>query len=103
MKNRVLPEAVRDADKAAAWYERHVPGLGSCFLDEVARVYASIRAAPDAAPLLEAIPLKEVVRRRRLQRFPYLVIYQCLPSEIVVLTVAHERRHHGFWSDRLQN
>lgn len=103
MKVRVLREAVRDADAAATWYERHVSGLGREFLDQVNDTYELIRTAPDAASLLETVPVKEIVRRRRLKRFPYLVIYQCLPTHVVVLTVAHERRHPKFWTNRLQS
>jgi hypothetical protein len=37
-----------------------------------------------------------------LRRFPYLVVYQILDDQILVLAVAHASRDQDFWKGRLR-
>ena len=47
-------------------------------------------------------PLGEEVRRCRLARFPYGLIYTIDKGDILVLVVAHLHRRPDYWRDRLQ-
>jgi toxin ParE2 len=47
-------------------------------------------------------PLSEGIRRCRLGRFPYGLIYAMDNSDIVVLAVAHLHRRPDYWRDRLK-
>jgi hypothetical protein len=60
-----------------------------------------IGQAPQSASLLESYIGRYEVRRRRLNRFPHLVIYSCWPGEVVVVAVSHIRREPLYWLDRL--
>ncbi len=42
-----------------------------------------------------------VIRRARLSRFPYAVIFMALGTEIRVLAVAHAKRRPGYGLDRV--
>ena len=60
--------------------------------------------AGDAAAhkeLLERLSSRLGVRRFRLTRFPYGIIYQVSADTISVLAFAHHRRHPLYWRDRL--
>jgi len=41
------------------------------------------------------------IRRCRLHRFPYSVIYTQDGADILVLAVAHQHRKPGYWRKRL--
>jgi plasmid stabilization system protein ParE len=45
-------------------------------------------------------PLAKTVRRRRLNSFPYGIIYRVKPDEIRILTVMHLHRRPNYWRDR---
>jgi len=92
---RFLSPAEWEMVQAARYYESKVPVLGSEFLSEVQRIVKGIGANPEAAPRV-----KGEIRRRILRRFPYAVLYQIDPDEIVILAVMHLRRHPNYWHGR---
>ena len=95
MPARFLSPAEWEMVQAARYYQSKVPVLGSEFLSEVQRVVKGIEAHPEAAP-----KVKGDIRRRILNRFPYAVLYQIDPDEIVILAVMHLRRHPDYWHGR---
>jgi toxin ParE1/3/4 len=97
----VLPEAELEASEAAVWYEDQAEGLGGDFLTEVRIAFKRIGQAPQAAAVLESYSGPFEVRRYRLKRFPYLVIYSCRPAEAIVVAVSHVRRDSLYWLERL--
>lgn len=94
------PEVERDVAKAAAWYNRKRPGLGSEFVEEIIRVWDALAENP----LLHSRrhPTKNV-RWRYPDRFPYRVIYQVQEkaSFVLVVAVLHAARHDRRWQKRL--
>lgn len=60
-----------------------------------------IQLLPGSAPrwLLEA-PFE--IRRAKVKRHPYLVIYAVLEDQLVVLAIAHTNRNPGYWRDRME-
>ena len=79
------------------WHAAQAPGLGSAFLIEVLSAMDRIARFPDAWH-----PLGEGVRRCRLSRFPYGLIYTIYNGDILVLAVAHLHRRPDYWRDRLR-
>jgi toxin ParE1/3/4 len=92
---RFLSPAEWEMVQAARYYESKVPRLGSEFLSEVQRVVQGMESHPESAP-----KVKDIIRRRILTRFPYAILYQVDPDEIVVLAVMHLRRNPDYWHDR---
>jgi plasmid stabilization system protein ParE len=97
VKVRFLDIAEVELDDAIRWYQVQAPGLGDAFLIEV--LTAADRIARYPAAWHE---LGEGIRRCRLTRFPYGLIYAVDSTEILVLAVAHLHREPDYWRDRLQ-
>ena len=96
MSVRLLESAQVELDDAIAWYASQAPGLGDVFLIETLKTLKLIEQYPKAWH-----PLTQQVRRCRLRRFPYSVIYAQEGSDLLVLAVAHQHRKPGYWRTRL--
>jgi plasmid stabilization system protein ParE len=94
---RFLEIAEIKLDQAIHSYGAQAPGLGSAFLIEVLSAADRIARFPEAWH-----PLGEDVRRCRLSRFPYALIYTIDNGDILVLAVAHLHRRPDYWRDRLK-
>ena len=97
MKVRFLEIAELELDDAIRWYESQVPRLGDAFLVEVLSAATRIAQYPEAWQSLD-----DDLRRCRLSRFPYGLIYAIEGGDILVLAVAHLHRNPDYWRDRLQ-
>ena len=91
----LLPEAEEDLSEAAAFLERRVPGLGDRLVAEVESALGRLAENPYVGPLLSPD-----VRKLRVRRFPYNLIYRILPAHVLVLAVAHHRRRRNYWRNR---
>jgi plasmid stabilization system protein ParE len=92
MSVRLLESAQAELDDAIAWYASQAPGLGDAFLIETLKTLKLIEQYPKAWH-----PLTQQVRRCRLRRFPYSVIYAQEGSDLLVLAFAHQHRKPGYW------
>jgi hypothetical protein len=97
VKVRFLEIAEIELDEAIRWYEVQASGLGDAFLVEVLSAATRIAQYPEAWQLLD-----EGVRRCRLSRFPYGLIYVIEGGNVLVLAVAHLHRKPDYWRDRQQ-
>ena len=97
MTLQLLEPAQAELDEAIAWYGAQAPGLGDAFLLETLKAVQLIEQFPTAWH-----PLTEEVRRCRLRRFPYSVLYAQAQGVILVLALAHQHRRPGYWRDRLE-
>lgn len=95
MKVSFLTLAQRELDDAVAWYNRQAAGLGQEFLDELDRAVRRGVAFPMSYPEIEP-----GIRRCRLARFPYGLIYG-VDGTLVVVAVAHMHRRPRYWIDRI--
>jgi plasmid stabilization system protein ParE len=93
---RFLQEAESELGDAIVYYEAQSTGLGTELALEVRGGLARIEEHPQAWQLLG-----KRVRRYRLNRFPYGLIYAELPSEIVILAVMHLHRRPDYWRGRM--
>ena len=96
MTIRFVELAEAELDDAIHYYESEAPGLGDEFLAEVVLAGKRITAFPNAWQQLEA-----GLRRCRLNRFPYVLIYTQRDDTIVVLGVSHLAREPQEWWARL--
>ena len=97
MTVRLLEIAEIELDQAVHWYGEQAPGLGEAFLIEVLSTADRIARFPEAWH-----SLGEGIRRCRLSRFPYGLIYTIDNDAILVLAVAHLHRRPDYWRDRLE-
>ena len=96
MSIRLLEPAQMELDDAIAWYAEQAPGLGDAFLIEVLKTLRLVEQFSQAWH-----PLTSEIRRCRLRRFPYSVVYTQDGSGILVLAVAHQHRKPDYWKNRL--
>lgn len=92
---RFLAEADAELYQAAMRYESERIGLGDRFLSIVEIAVAKVRERPEAWTQISRLS-----RRYRLDKFPYALIYQIRPDEIVVISVMHLHRDSQYWRER---
>jgi plasmid stabilization system protein ParE len=93
---RLLAIAQDELDEAISWYAAQAPGLGEGFLVEVLRSIQLIQRHPEGWHAL--VP---GIRRCRLRRFPYSVIYTAEQGDLLVLAIAHQHRKPAYWQKRI--
>ncbi len=96
MRLRFLSPAESELVAAARFYDKQVSGLGLEFLDKVQHALNVIRKNPELPS-----HISDSQRRCRLRRFPYGLVYQIRPDEIVVASVMHLQRHPDYWKKNL--
>ncbi len=101
MNFHVLHQAELELTAAAIWYDDQQPGLGGDFLFALRHAFDRIAGAPEACAKLESYTGRHEVRRFLMNRFSYLVIYRCRPTETLVVAVSHVSREPLYWLDRL--
>lgn len=100
MNVRPLPVAEKEALRSARWYERRQRGLGFEFLDCLAHTLEQIEQNPKICQPYRAVKSLRSFHFVPVERFPYLVILECGPDEIIVLAVTHKSRRPGYWKRR---
>jgi plasmid stabilization system protein ParE len=95
------PEARAEIANAGDWYEGRRAGLGTEFIDEVGVAMRALgQPGPDCRPAV-GLPPELGVRRKRMRRFPYLIMFIEFETVVRVVAVAHARQRPGYWSERL--
>lgn len=92
----IHPAALNELVEAASYYDARKPGLGREFDEAVHAALLEIADHPTRWPRL-----LENVRRYRLKRFPYGIVYRVRADAIDVVAVMHLHRRTGYWMDRL--
>ena len=83
-------------DAASYYYAQERPGLGEAFLAEVERVLRLLSGRPMAGS-----SVREDIRRWRLRRFPYSVVYRIRADHVRVLAIAAHKRRPSYWHGRI--
>jgi len=89
------PEALAEADEAAAFYKKQPPDLEVRFLEALNDTISRIMRNPLIYRRIEG-----EVRKCRILRFPYGVIYRFSNDRIEVIAVMHLRQRPGYWKSR---
>jgi plasmid stabilization system protein ParE len=91
------PAAEAEYLESIAFYESKRPGLGAAYVADLESVLERICEAPHRNPVEEGSD----VRRLRMRRFPFTVLYRERAGIVQVLAVAHHRRRPQYWLGRL--
>jgi plasmid stabilization system protein ParE len=102
MKFTVREEANKEAANHIAWYARRNPEVADRLRNLLAAATEEIAREPKQFPLLELRRNPGNVRRARLHKFPFMILYQLLEDEIYVFAVAHTSQRPGYWRSRLR-
>ena len=94
---RILDLAAKEARKAWLWYRARSKRVAERFQHALEYAVQQIEEQPDRWPEYLA-----GTQFTRLQRFPYLVVFRELDSEVQIIAVAHAHRRPGYWNRRLK-
>lgn len=87
----------QEVNEAVAWYEEQSEGLGDDFFDQLQLTLARITEHPERFAFWLG---SKIMRRAKLNRFPYDVIFEVRPDRVRVTCVRHEKRHPNYGSGR---
>jgi toxin ParE1/3/4 len=96
MRLRFDEDARREYLDAMVFYSGSGEKIGVKFADAVELAIAKIGSEPHRFREIEA-----GVRRCRVTRFPYSILYNVAEGEILILAVKHDRRSPDYWRYRL--
>jgi toxin ParE1/3/4 len=94
-------EAETELFEAADFYSADNPAVARRFIGAVFAAIAIIHRAPHEWPLSPDVAEHLDVHRRRVDAFPYSVVYAFNETEVRVLAIAHSRREPGYWRKRV--
>ena len=98
MSYQFHPEAGAEHLETVAYYEARQAGLGASYLAAFESVLEEVCEAPSRFP----IERNPDIRRIRLRRFPFTVLFRELEGTVQVLAVAHHHRRPSYWYSRLE-
>jgi len=91
------PAAEAEHLESVAYFESKRPGLGASYLDEFEGIISNICNAPHRYP----IETQPDIRRIRMKKFPFTILFRKTSDDIQVLAVTHHRRRPQYWPGRL--
>lgn len=91
------PHAEKELEQIEKRYDDIEEALGNRFRNEFELTILRILKFPTGWHSLSPL-----VRRCRLNSFPYGVIYRVKAEEIRILAVMHNRREPNYWTDRTE-
>ena len=83
----VQSEAIIDIQNAFEWYEMRREGLGFEFIEEVENGFGKICQQPQFYT-----SISPDFRRFKIERFPYLIVYEIEDDTVIVNSVRHGSR-----------
>ncbi len=92
---RFHPQAEQEYLTALDWYRERSLIAAINFERAFDRAISRIREAPSRWPSY----FKDF-RKYILRQFPFSIVYQEFPSEVVIFALAHARRRPGYWRNR---
>lgn len=88
----IKQEAHEDVTTAYNYYDELQPGLGEVFLAALQSRYQQLAIQPTVNSFIVEDP-KQVLRDVRLERFPYVVVYEVIDYEVIVYAVHNTFKH----------
>ena len=88
----VKQEAHQDTIDAYDFYEAKLSGLGERFLNALQQRYTELSANPTFYSYIDEDSLK-VLRDVKLEKFPFVVVYEIVENEVVVYSVHNTYKH----------
>jgi plasmid stabilization system protein ParE len=97
MKLRFHRLVQREVNEAVRWYEEQRAGLGDDLFAKLTGVLDEIAERPEGHAFWLG---SGTIRRAKLKRFPYAVLYEIRPGKVRVLCVRHNKRHPAYGMGR---
>ena len=97
MQVKFLTPARSDVREIIGYYNDQRDGLGSEFTTELRQTLMRVKHYPRAWS-----PLSTRVRRCRVNRFPYSVIYQVRDDVILIAAIQHHQQQPDSWRNRIK-
>ncbi|MBX9894299.1 MAG: type II toxin-antitoxin system RelE/ParE family toxin [Nitrosomonas sp.] len=91
------PAAEAEHLESVGYFESKRPGLGALYLVEFEKALILVCQSPRRYP----IEREPDMRRARMNRFPYTVLYREVSGTVQILAIAHHRRRPQYWLGRL--
>lgn len=88
---QVQSEAIIDIQEAFEWYEAQQPGLGYDLIEEIESGYEKLSNHP-----LHYTAINERFRRLKVNRFPYLIVYEIEGNNVIINSVQHKSKKPKF-------
>ena len=92
------PDALEEAEASAIFYNSKRPGLDKRFIDSLEEAIIRVRRNP---LIYRKVEVDENIRKCRLLRFPYCLIYRVFDDYIEILAVMPLRKKPGYWQERV--
>ena len=93
---RFLEAAAAEFETQVAYFDRQLAGLGDRFDVEVRAAITLILEHPNAGRAVT-----RNLRKLRLRKFPFSLIYAFDENEVVIVAAAPHRRRPNYWRGRL--
>ena len=93
------PAAEAEHLETVAYYESKRPGIGALYLAEFEQVMEAVCASPQRYPVAR----KPDVRRIRMRKFPFTILFRKSAGSVQILAVAHHRRRPQYWLGRIHD
>ncbi|GJL66829.1 MAG: hypothetical protein NPIRA05_18000 [Nitrospirales bacterium] len=91
-------EAVKEVEVAADFYREKQKGLEQRFLEALEDALRRIQRRPQIYQTIE-----KDIRKCKLPRFPYGIIFRVQHEHIEIIAVMHLHRQPGYWQTRAQS
>jgi toxin ParE1/3/4 len=98
---KISPEAAKELEEAAVWYESEQIGLGSRFLASFEHALKLLKEPNPPLTPVQGEAANLGAKKLLLHRFPFSVITIELGQTIVVVAFAHNSRKPGYWKLRI--
>jgi plasmid stabilization system protein ParE len=97
MKLTIHPQVAREIEDAVDWYDDQSLGLGDDFLLKLEGAKSLILQQPQGHSFWLG---SKTIRRARLKRFPYVLLFRVTGQAIRILCLRHDKRHPSYGLDR---
>lgn len=88
MNVKLTKKASRDLDKIASYYDSQDEGRGKKFMFDVNDSIGKIKLMPNGF----RAGLKPDTRQKVMHKYPYIISYKVVDSEIIIITVYHQKK-----------
>jgi plasmid stabilization system protein ParE len=89
-KIRITEHAREDTQVAYDYYENTRTGLGEEFLSELLKQFNDLASTPHNYGYIDD---QAIIRDVKIDRFPYVVVFEIIQDEVVVYAVHNTYRH----------
>ena len=97
------PEAEAELLETFSWYRNIGNELARKFLADVDKVIAVLQdwPGPESFPLVHGVQADKPIRKARLKKFPYALIFVQVGDSVQTIAVTHLKRRPLYWKSRL--